>query len=185
MIKLKSIKFSNRERALILVSFLLVSFAFNKYWYSKKSIETKEMIAKLTNLINQVSMQQKNLLQIQKSKKNISLKSSLKSQLEKHLSSSRYFSNLIAELSFEKNPEKFKIQKIQVEKSTKFDGYTKNKIKLEIQSSFIGLGEFLEELENSKYLVEVNSIKLTKLDDDLLKCTSIVKVNSYTFLREQ
>ena len=77
--------------------------------------------------------------------------------------------------------------KAKVETGSSFKELTENNKTLEyvpsdkkkLSSSFISLGKFLEALNDSQLLVEVKSMKLTRIDNDLKRCKAQIEVLGY------
>ena len=89
--------------------------------------------------------------------------------------------NVISEMENEK--KLFSVTKITSEKHESNKDYDKILFNMELDTSFLGLGSFLETLEQSEVLSRVESVIVTRIGEDLKKCHAQIKF--YTFsLRE-
>lgn len=79
----------------------------------------------------------------------------------------------------EQDQRLFKITKLSSDKKEEGKGYERILFSLEIETSFLGLGTFLEKLENSKYLSRVESVSVNRLGTDLKKCSATVRFYTY------
>ncbi len=88
--------------------------------------------------------------------------------------------NLLNSISdMEQDQRLFKITKLTSDKKELGKGYERILFSLELETSFLGLGTFLEKLENSKYLSRVESVSVNRLGSDLKRCSATIKFYSY------
>jgi hypothetical protein len=73
----------------------------------------------------------------------------------------------------------FTVQKITSMQSTKFGGYTQTLYALEADSSFIAIGKFLENLEDSPLLTEIESIDIARIENEMKQCKASIRLYGY------
>jgi hypothetical protein len=73
----------------------------------------------------------------------------------------------------------FSISKILAEKSKKTGAYTQTLYELETESSFLAIGKFLESLEDSPLLTEVESVEISRIEQEMKRCTAKIRLYGY------
>lgn len=100
--------------------------------------------------------------------------------LKSYVEGNSRLGNILSSISDMEHDQKlFKLTKIVSENKETARGVEKILFSLEIETSFLGLGTFLEKLENSKYLSRVESVTVNRVGADLKKCNATVKFYSY------
>ena len=99
--------------------------------------------------------------------------------LDKYLKSNDRFSSVVTNLVASSKEESFLLTKVVSENQTKMSGYTQTLYHLEAETSFISIGKFLERLEESPLLTEVQSIDIVRLEDEMERCKASIKLFSY------
>lgn len=99
-------------------------------------------------------------------------------RLEKYAQSNDRLSKIMQHLA--KNKEHtLVISRISTEKPTALSGYTKTRISLDAEASFVSIGKFLEKIEDSPLLTEVESIEINRVVGDLRLCNAKINLFSY------
>lgn len=100
--------------------------------------------------------------------------------LKSYVDGNSRLGNILSNISEMEHDQKlFKLTKISSENKESAPGVEKILFSMEIETSFLGLGTFLEKLENSKYLSRVESVTVNRVGTDLKKCSATVKFYSY------
>ena len=74
----------------------------------------------------------------------------------------------------------FTINKLAVIKQDELKKYYKTLFVLELDTSFLTLGQFIDKLEHSDLLLEVQSLDVSRIGRELKKCT--VKIEFYGYV---
>lgn len=168
-----SLKFSKRERVLIILGSVGLLFLLNRYWTA--------------NFIQQSSLTSKNLeKQLDTLKKSEITLSSIKKSIQKAKNSigeQKIYSSvsqLLHEISKNINPNQTLIKNIKNYKTQKETDFIKDYFQVDIESSFLTLGSFLEKLEASNILINIESIEVNHIDGDMQNCNASIKIVSYS-----
>ncbi len=170
---------SLRERVLFIVILLIFLLAFNKLWIDRQD---KKIVALLSQIKSKKSQIQKSnkLMQELHAKSVDSISSTKKKpQYEKYLEANRYLSNLIRNLGTESRGGDIHLQRMYIDGHKKVSDFFRSSFKLDVEVSFKSLGEFLGEIGGSKLLIEVKSIKLTRIDKELKRCNATIEIYGY------
>ena len=97
--------------------------------------------------------------------------------LQKYLAMNERFSDLITRLNGD--GKVYRVNRLAMEKQEIKASFSKNTFNLEIETSFLKLGQFIEALEKSDFLLEINSVDVLRVDRELRKCTARIQLNSY------
>ena len=89
------------------------------------------------------------------------------------------FSSVISGIVNSSKAKTFSLLKISLDEQTKESGYKKLLYTLEIESSFIEIGKFLEKLEDAPLLTEVNAVEIKRIDTEMKRCQAQIKLYSY------
>lgn len=195
----KSKKLSKRELILGALTLLAVFFGFIKYIYLPKKSE----IALLTqNIINQEVQLKTSRAELEAMSQvkgpalggpaasgggaSGGLVSSTTSVNENSLPESSILDvtsrlgAFISEISNTENNSPFRLVRITNEEQAEIDGaITKMSFSLDVETTFMEIGKFVEKLERSPLLTEVRSMQMSRLDDDLRMISVKLKLTSY------
>jgi hypothetical protein len=97
--------------------------------------------------------------------------------------SNDYFSTFISKLAHQDGVGSFRILRLATETPVQSPEYTRTGITLTVESSFPAVGKFLESLENSPTLAEIDSMEIARIDGDLKKCSAKIKLSNYVVKR--
>ena len=73
----------------------------------------------------------------------------------------------------------FSVSKIATSPPTLSQGFRKTLISLDAEATFLSIGTFLENLEDSPLLTEIDSIEIKRQAGDLKLCNAKIKIFSY------
>lgn len=90
--------------------------------------------------------------------------------------------NLIRRVSSNTETRRFfTVRKIAVEKTEKLPEYDKTKFEVEVEGPFQSVGDFLEDLENSRFLTRVESVQVYRIERELRLCRAKIILNSFSW----
>lgn len=96
-----------------------------------------------------------------------------------YLQQNQYLSNLLDNLGANTPEHQIQLKSIDVQSHDKANGMNRSRFKLQIESSFVSLGQFLEKLAEKPLLLEVKSVELDRIDGDLKRCQATIEVDGY------
>jgi hypothetical protein len=99
--------------------------------------------------------------------------------LDKYMKSNDRFSNVISTVISNSNNLSFVVNKIATESQAQLMGYAQTLYSIQASASFISIGKFLESLEDSPLLTEVQSIDIERTGNELKMCKANIKLFSY------
>ncbi len=175
---MKKITFTNRERAIMavmMVTLLLVTYVFG---LKKQQLEQSSLKEQLTK--EEAALRERKNMADELSKQSAAQSSNPTADSHrKYLEASRYFSTLLKKLGADETSDKFQVKNIDVSEYTKVKNLYRSTIKLEVETSFIDLGNFLNTLGQADVLLDIRNIKLTRIDNDLKRCIASIEVYGY------
>jgi uncharacterized coiled-coil protein SlyX len=102
---------------------------------------------------------------------------------EKYMSANKSLGEVIETLAKGVEESSFAVNKIATEKQESHDGYTRTLFNVDVESSFPAIGRFLEGLEHSPLLTDVRSVQISRINGDLQRCSTTIKLYSYVVNR--
>ncbi len=175
----KKIRLSKRESYLTSAFIVGVLFLFQHFWASPKSLELKKLEVEVVTARNTLAKEQlefKKLATRAPASQSVTASQRL---LEKYLKSNELFSSVVTGLVENSKNEAFIINKITSDSESTFSGYTQTLYKVEVEAPFIAIGKFLEKLEDSALLTEVDSIEISRITEEMKRCKASIKLYSY------
>ena len=88
-------------------------------------------------------------------------------------------SNLLRKLGADEEERGMILKSIAVEQNKKVSNFYQTTMKVEVESSFVALGNFLGALSDSETLIDVKNVSLNRIDSDLKRCTAVIEVHGY------
>ena len=172
-------KFNKRERILssaILVCLPLVYLAVVAPQQARQvsglniSVQTattqlQESQANLAGLMTQVATSKKSL--------------DTNDEVKRYLEANRHMSNLLRKLGANEEEHGMILKNITVDQNKKMNNFYQTTMKVEVESSFVALGNFLGALSDTETLIDVKTVMLNRIDSDLKRCTAVIEVNGY------
>ena len=173
------IKLKWSESILISLMALVMMFLFQRYWLipnsqklveiQTKTIETKKKIEEAQNLLSNFKTRMPASVEVKNAQ----------SLLDRYITSNDRFSKVITGIFAGSKDGSFSISKISTERSTQVGAYTQTLYQLEAESSFIAIGKFLETLEDSPLLTEVESIDISRIESEMKRCKASIRLYGY------
>ncbi len=168
------------KMSLIFSSTLFISVLFLMQSWSQNKVNE---IAKLDQDISliQAKMVKDQLAYDQLQKRApASVEANLASQLlEQYLKFNGRFSSVVNGIVLSSNGNAFALNKILSESQVQAVGYTQTLYSIEAEASFIAIGKFLEKMEDSPLLTEVDSIEISRIGNEMKRCKAKIKLFSY------
>jgi len=166
-------RFNPREQILIALSILVVNIGILKLWYVPQKNKLNELKSEVSGL--QVLLNNNRMLLTQI--KTQSVPTTANESVEKHLALNNNFALLLKGLGGD--GVDFTVNRLAVEEHQLLSGYTKTLFTLDVDTSFLTLGQFIEKLESSQFLLEIQSIDISRVSQELKKCTAKIRLYSY------
>jgi len=88
-------------------------------------------------------------------------------------------SSFIRELASQESESRFRIVRLGTEEPQALKEFSRTPVTLDVEASFPAIGNFLEKLEDSPYLAEVESLEVYRVENDLRLCAAKIKIYSY------
>jgi hypothetical protein len=173
-------KFKLKRNEVILTSAvaLMLFFAYGRYWKKTQKTQEQALISSISQARITMDADRIMLDQLAASRAPASVQGVGAQELfEKYLKSNDRFSKIMAQLG--ESDDGFVVNRIAAESTTKAGAYTKTLLSMEIEAAFLSIGQFLEKLEDSPMLVEVESIEINRVATDLKLCNAKIKLFSY------
>lgn len=182
---LGKIALNPRECILLSLVCLGLTGAYVHYWRSPKAARIKETerailvteaeIVSNTNLLSQLSARQP-----------VSVESKASQDLlEKYQKSNSRLANVITSIATDNPKYPFLLSRISTESQGAADGFSQILYNIELEATFVSIGKFLERLEDSPLLTEVNSIEIARVDSEMKRCHTKIKLLSYSLKEEK
>lgn len=170
-------KLNNREVVIcsITLFLLVVSYAFILRSNKREQIASLKIEVQAAQV--QLAKNQKDVLGATRSSASVDLGAN-KDLLEANSN----FSNLIQNLSGDGSL--YRVNRLSLDSAEEKQGLSKNTFSLEIETSFSNLGQFIEKLEASNFLVEISQIEVSRLSKELRQCVAKIQINSYVARKE-
>ncbi len=183
---IKKIKFNNTERILTLLTSLVIVFGFYFTWYSAKSRRLQRVQSSVDQTLLNISAKKITLEKIKEKKEekiNVDL-TPYKKQIDYLVNTKTSFSDYIQSIGYQSLNEDIIINKVSTEKSTKDKFFKKVYFNIQIESSFLNIGKFIEKLDSSRHLTRIESIDIQRMSSDLQICNVEIKVIAYDLLKD-
>ena len=182
--KLKTSKKKRSLLEIVLMSLIFISwfYGYQRFWRAPRLLEVAELEKDESVSLAETESLKQRLAAIEGGRTPSSLlKNSprgVAGLFEKVSRSNDRFSNIMVKLA-EIKADSFTLGKISAAPPTKVDGFFKTAINLEAETTFLSLGSFLETLEDSPLLTEIESIEIKRQVSDLKLCNAKIKLYSY------
>jgi hypothetical protein len=173
-------KLKSHEIAFLSSMALALFFVYNHYWKTSHAMKLAALNNELARVNEEALNDQKlldKLLSTNRNPADLALQTS-KDLLDKYAKSNDHFSKVMMQLS-DKAGTPFSLTRFATENQTKVGPYTKTSISLEAQATFLTIGRFLETLDDSPLLTEVESIEIKRVSTDLKLCNAKIRIFSY------
>jgi hypothetical protein len=174
--KIESTRMAPRELKLMALTGLALVFLGFKMILVKQWKQRNEVRLEVTNL-------EENILKAQISVNQMKINALAQATAstgngpEALLEKNNNISSLLTKMSGD--GVRFSLNRLVVEEHKVINGYSRTLFNLEIESSFIELGKFIESMENSDFLVDFQSVEISRVDRELKLAVAKIKVFSY------
>ena len=174
-------KFTLKKSETILLSlFALASFYLFQTYYMKPKKEVLNGMKSEVSALQIKNDQNHVLLSTLQNRVPASLELKTSNELlDKYMKSNDRFSNVISTVISNSNNLSFVVNKIATESQAQLMGYAQTLYSIQASASFISIGKFLESLEDSPLLTEVQSIDIERTGNELKMCKANIKLFSY------
>lgn len=105
--------------------------------------------------------------------------SSTGDEVTRYLEANKHMSNILRKLGADEQDHGMVVKNITVQKNEKVNNLYQSTMRVEVESSFVALGNFLGALNETDSLVDVKTVTLNRIDTDLKRCTATIEVNGY------
>ncbi|NDG84649.1 MAG: hypothetical protein EBX52_06375 [Proteobacteria bacterium] len=181
--KFREGKLKIRESILLSIGVVVLGVGFQKLWVAPNSQRLDELAQRTEAAKKKIEDTQALIVKVRnRAPASIPVKTddhTTKSLLEKYVGSNDRFSKVIMGVVSGSKEGSFSISKIAAEKSVKVGIYTQTTYEIEAESSFLSIGKFLETLEDSPLLTEVDSIEISRIEEEMRKCTAKIRLFGY------
>lgn len=98
---------------------------------------------------------------------------------DKYVEANASLANVVGALAKGDGRSPFSLKKIATEKQENVNGYTKTQFSIDVDASFPAIGGFLEGLELSPLLTDIQTVEISRISTELKKCSAKIKLLSY------
>ena len=98
---------------------------------------------------------------------------------DKYAQTNASLASVIGTLAKGDGKSPFSLNKIVSEKQEIVNGYTKTQFSINLDASFPAIGGLLEGLEQSPLLTDVQTVEISRMGNELKKCSAKIKLLSY------
>jgi hypothetical protein len=167
------------ESLLISLFSVVALMAFERFWQKPHSKERKELEAKVASTRKSIEEAKKVLDDLKSRAPASQDNQTTQSLFHRYLSANDRFSSVVMGIFSGSKEYDFAVQKISALQSNRFEGYTQTLYSLEAESNFIAIGKFLENLEDSPLLTEIESIDISRIENELKQCKASIRLYGY------
>jgi Tfp pilus assembly protein PilO len=168
-----------RTSIAVCVFALILTVCFQQFWVQPKSGELNDIETKISTLQKKMEADQLAYNDLQK-RTPASVESASASQLlDQYLKFNGHFSSVVNGIVSNSQGGSFSLTKISSESQVQTVGYTQTLYTVEAEAPFIAIGKFLEKMEDSPLLTEVDSIDISRIGTEMRRCKAKIKLFSY------
>lgn len=172
-------KLNNRERILCLVILVCLPLAYFSVVYEQQATKIETLKASIQTEKTKLEEREKTVQELT-TKALLAQKSTNSSEeVKRYLEANRHMSNLLRKLGADEQERGMILKHIAVEQNKKLSNFFQTTMKVEVESSFVALGNFLGALSDTETLIDVKTVTLNRIDSDLKRCTAVIEVNGY------
>ncbi len=176
---LKDAQLKNSKTILSVTLSLALVYCFQHYWVVPKKLKLTEVRERVVSSRTKIAEDQ---LALEKLISRMPAAEEMRASqhlLDQYFKSNKQFSSVITSIVDNSKSDSFTLNRISSERQSKVSGYSQTLYNLEAEASFISIGRFLEKLEDSSLLTEVESVEITRLADEMKRCKANIKLFSY------
>lgn len=181
---LEKIKLSNREVALVSAVLIAFPFAYRQTVLRQQKASLQVLNEQINQFQNEIATKERIKADFEAAQgkiessndKNLHISAEM---LKEYSEANRKFASVIQSISDEDGRDFLKVNKIETKETVTEGSLVRTKIALALDSPFVELGKFLEKIETSKMLASVASVKISRISDELKRCSATVEMNAY------
>lgn len=172
-------KMNLRERIMSVTILVVVPIAYYSVVYKhqteKETTLSKSVLEEETKLQAKVTTLADLQVKAEAARKTLDSNEDIK----RYLDANKYMSNLLRKLGADQEDHGLNLKNISIEDHKKENNFYKSSMKVEVEASFVALGNFLGKLSDSETLIDVKSVELNRIDTDLKRCTATIVLHGY------
>ncbi|OFZ18228.1 MAG: hypothetical protein A2Z20_11940 [Bdellovibrionales bacterium RBG_16_40_8] len=168
-------KLSRREKILGLVATTVTCLALLKYGYLNLLSKDTTLITKIAEIRATLQNQKLTLEQFKNDRK----PSSSNDTLQHYLNNNKQFANLLQNISHDAVSGDTRIERVTVNSVESDGSYNKISYIIDVKSSFLPLGKFIENLEKSPLMIDIHSLEIATDENDLQNVEATVGLKNY------
>jgi hypothetical protein len=179
MRRTKGFRLKLSESVLLSLVILGGAFLFQRFWVLPNSQRLVELQQKTKATQARIDEMRTQLTTVKVKAPATEEVKTAQSLLDRYISTNEKFSSVVMGIFTGSKERDFTISKIIAEKTEKVGIYTQTLYQIDAESSFIAIGKFLEGLEDSALLTEVESINITKIEEEMKRCKASIRLYGY------
>lgn len=168
-----------RQSIMLTLIILCMLFLFERFFHKPRSLKVAEVAQEIRAEQEKLQASQNLLSQLAARKPSAIDSKASQDLLEKYVKSNDRFSKVVSSIASENEANPYQLNRISAEKQTQIAGYSQTLYNVELEATFISVGKFLERLEDSPLLTEVDSIEITRLNSEMKRCKTKIRLFSY------
>ncbi len=177
-VKALLIKMNLRERILLVAILIVVALIGFRFTVVDEFLQISE-IRKNTEAVEAEIARSRSMLSDLASRKPASFTSS---PLFAYKQENSGLGNLILRVSNSAESSRdFVVRRIALEKNESLPEFEKNSFQLEVEGPFHSIGNFLQDLEESRFLTRVESVQVFRIEKELRLCRARILVSSFSW----
>lgn len=170
-------KFKNVELLIIMAVFGGAGFGAYTYFISDYIVKTKKAKTDLESEKKDIKQNKENLVKMKDTLKSLGGLDDSPKNIEAKYDLSLSLSDFIKDM-YSFSIEALKIQKIAFADVKSEDGLKKTFLELEVTSTFEGMANFVNKIEDSKHPVSITSTEITRSGKDMKMCFAKLKITA-------
>lgn len=183
--KIFNLKLEKREKLIIGLTLITCLYAIFKFLILKQQKEIEEAKNQISTIKSKELENHKTLTELQ-SKSTLFSKTLKNNNIMFDLEDkSNNMSRMLKSIVDGDSKEIYNLKKIKLDKSILVNKIRSSYFKIELKSSFLGLSKFLDKLEKQSPWMEIESVKLDRVEHDLRECDGTIKIVTYEIVGEE
>lgn len=170
---------SKREKVLALVSGLLVLGGGGKLLVLDPNKKITAAKARIATLESDMAGENAKLTQAMATRQPASSNVVPEGEMRKIIAENATLTSLIRTLAEKSSGDGLHLRRIESTKIEAQEGYQKANYSIDVEAPYLVIGRFIQQIEESGLLVEVESLKISRNGDDLRMVIANVSLNNY------
>jgi hypothetical protein len=167
-----------RELALTIAGLTALALVYSNTWHANREVDIKRETKAIEDARKKLEADEQVIATLVK-EENAPQSEKQDARLATIREANNNFTNIVKALSGTDDPDLFSIKNLTVDKEEKFAEYSKVLFTLEVDAPFLHVGQFLEKLEQSNLLTELQTVEATRIDPELKRCSVKLSIYSY------